>query len=76
MLHGHEVVMYVHGNAELRLLLWRRKYISFDNFVEEVCASALGSGWTMIMNLGSKLILYWVQRTMLDNMVIDWQLVD
>lgn len=72
MLHGHEVVMYVHWHAELRLLLWRRKYISFDNFVEEVCASALGSGWTMIMNLGSQLVLYRVEGAMLNNMVIDW----
>ncbi len=35
-------------------------------------ASALGTGWTMIMNLGSKLVLYRVEGAMLNNMVIDW----
>lgn len=72
MLHGHEVVMYVHWHAELRLLLWRRKYISFDYLVKEMRASAFGTGWTMIMNLSSKLVLYRVEGAMLNNMVIDW----
>lgn len=35
-------------------------------------ASAFGASWTMIMNLGSKLVLYRVEGAMLNYMVIDW----